>query len=169
MFDHPVLGIDPGTASVGMAIVEGTPARPTVRWCTTLRTPAGMAIGARLQRIYAGVREALDTNGAGAVALERLMWGRNTNSAMEVSRASGVIVLAAADAGLNVEEYAPLEVKMAVTGVGNASKEQVRRGLAQILGADAVPKEPDAADAVAVALCHLQQSGLRRAVRESVS
>jgi crossover junction endodeoxyribonuclease RuvC len=97
------------------------------------------------------------------------MWGRNTNSAMEVSRASGVIVLAAADAGLNVEEYAPLEVKMAVTGVGNASKEQVRRGLAQILGADAVPKEPDAADAVAVALCHLQQSGLRRAVRESVS
>jgi crossover junction endodeoxyribonuclease RuvC len=102
------------------------------------------------------------------MAIERLMWGRNTESAMGVARASGVIVLAAAEAGIPVEEYAPLEVKMAVTGVGNASKDQVRRALALILGSVAVPADPDAADAVAVALCHLQQSRLRRLTREAV-
>ena len=92
------------------------------------------------------------------------MWGRNAPSAMEVARASGVIVLAAAQAGVQVEEYAPLEVKMAVTGVGNAPKEVVRRALVRLLGVDGVPAEPDAADAVAVAVCHLQQARLRRGI-----
>jgi crossover junction endodeoxyribonuclease RuvC len=80
---------------------------------------------------------------------------------MEVARASGAVMVAAAEAGLSVEEYAPLEVKMAVTGVGNAPKAQLRRALGLILGASAVPDEPDAADAVAVAVCHLYQSRLR--------
>jgi crossover junction endodeoxyribonuclease RuvC len=101
------------------------------------------------------------------MAIERLMWGRNTGSAMEVARASGVILLAAADAGIPVEEYAPLEVKMAVTGVGNASKEQVRRSLVRVLAASGVPEEPNAADAVAVAVCHLQQARFRRLTREA--
>ena len=100
-----------------------------------------------------------------ALAVERLLWGRNTGSAMHVARASGVVMLAAAQAGVPVFEYAPLEVKMAVTGVGNASKEQVRKGLSFLLGAAHVPRQPDAADAVAVALCHLQQSPLRRLER----
>ena len=84
---------------------------------------------------------------------------------MDVARASGVILLAAADAGVRVEEYAPLEVKMAVTGVGNATKEQLRRCLVRVLNTDGVPDEPNAADAVAVAVCHLQQSRLRGLVR----
>jgi crossover junction endodeoxyribonuclease RuvC len=164
MFDRVVLGVDPGTASVGVAAVEQTSGSPLVRWATTLRTSPGLVTGERLRRIYAGVREAIREHAAGEVALERLMWGRNTNSAMEVARASGVILLAAADAGVPAREYAPLEVKMAVTGVGNAPKDQVRRALQQILSAQFVPTEPDAADAVAVALCHLQQSKLQRAV-----
>jgi crossover junction endodeoxyribonuclease RuvC len=102
------------------------------------------------------------------VAIERLMWGRNTRSAMEVSRASGVILLAAADAGIPVEEYAPLEVKMAVTGVGNAPKDQVRLALTRVIGAEGVPTDPDAADAVAIAVCHLQQSNLRRLTRAAL-
>jgi crossover junction endodeoxyribonuclease RuvC len=100
-----------------------------------------------------------------SVAVERLMWGRNTRSAMDVARASGVILLAAAEAGLEVEEYAPLEVKMSVTGQGNAPKEQVRRALAALVGAAGVPTQPDAADAVAVAVCHLGQSRLRALTR----
>ena len=96
------------------------------------------------------------------------MWGKNIGSAMQVARASGAIMVAAAEAGIPVEEYAPLEVKMAVTGVGNAAKEQVRRGLGLLLGSGAVPDDADAADAVAVALCHLQQSRLRRLTREAV-
>jgi crossover junction endodeoxyribonuclease RuvC len=111
--------------------------------------------------IYQAVREAIAEQGAGAVAVERVMWGKNVGIAMSVARATGVILLAAADAGLDANEYAPLEVKMAVTGMGNAGKDQVRRSLERIHGLADVPAQPDAADAVAVAVCHLQQSGLR--------
>jgi crossover junction endodeoxyribonuclease RuvC len=85
-------------------------------------------------------------------------------SAMSVARASGVILLAAAEAGLEAFEYAPLEVKMAVTGDGRAGKSEVRRALARLHGVADLPKEPDAADAVAVAVCHLQQSRAFRQV-----
>ena len=77
-------------------------------------------------------------------------------------------MLAAAEAGVHVEEYAPLEVKMAVTGVGNATKEAVRRGLVRLIGVEGVPEDPDAADATAVAVCHLQQSRLRMLTREAI-
>jgi crossover junction endodeoxyribonuclease RuvC len=164
MFEDVVLGVDPGTAAVGLASVCKQGGRLVVTWAETLRTPSGLATGLRLRRVYEGVRAAIAERRPGAVAMERLMWGRNIGSAMEVARASGVILLAAADAGVPVEEYAPLEVKMAVTGVGNASKDQVRRGLVRVLSAEGVPDEPDAADAVAIAVCHLQQSRLRRAV-----
>jgi crossover junction endodeoxyribonuclease RuvC len=168
MFDGLVLGVDPGTAAVGLAVVgRSQNGRGSVAWASTLRTPAGQAAASRLRRLYQGVREAIAEHGPSVMAIERLMWGRNTQSAMEVARASGAIVLAAAEAGIPVEEYAPLEVKMAITGVGNASKEQVRRALGLILGPAEVPPDPDAADAVAVALCHLQQSRLRRLTREA--
>ena len=107
------------------------------------------------------MEEVISEQRPAAVAVERLMWGRNAGSAMEVARASGVIVLAAAQAGIPVEEYAPLEVKMAVTGVGNAPKDVVRQSLGRLMGLDPVPSDADAADAAAVALCHLQQSRLR--------
>jgi crossover junction endodeoxyribonuclease RuvC len=82
-----------------------------------------------------------------------------------VARATGVVLLAASEAGLAVEEYGPLEVKMAVTGQGNADKAQVRDALARLHGLADVPTQPDAADAVAVALCHLTQSRLRGVAR----
>jgi crossover junction endodeoxyribonuclease RuvC len=126
-----------------------------------------MAGPERLQMIYRAVGEAIVVYRPNALALERLMWGKNIGSAMEVARASGAVLVAAAEAGVPVEEYAPLEVKMAVTGAGNASKDQVRKGLGMLLGPDAVPREPDAADAVAVALCHLRQSRMRALVREA--
>jgi crossover junction endodeoxyribonuclease RuvC len=130
-------------------------------WAQTVRTTPRSPAAERLLIISRAVREALATYRPEGVAVERLMWNRNVGSAMEVARASGAIMLAAAEAGIAVAEYGPLEVKMAVTGSGNASKEQVRRGLALLLGAGNVPTQPDAADAVAVALCHLQQSRLR--------
>ena len=168
MFDSLVLGVDPGTGSVGLAVVERGTGRPTVSWAATLSTPPAAAPEERLARIHTVVGEALAEHHPEALAIERLLWGRNTGSAMHVARASGVVMLAAAEAGVPVYEYAPLEVKMAVTGVGNAPKEQVRRALVRVLGARGVPDEPDAADAVAVAVCHLQQARLRRAAREAV-
>lgn len=163
MFEQTVLGVDPGTASVGVAVVARSAASVEVRWTATVRTGPGAA-PQRLLAIHDRIRQVIDEHRPDAMAVERLMWGRNTRSAMEVARASGVIVLAAAQAGIPVEEYAPLEVKMAVTGVGNAPKETVRSALARLIGVRGVPSEPDAADAVAVAVCHLQQARMRRLV-----
>jgi crossover junction endodeoxyribonuclease RuvC len=160
-----VLGVDPGLAVTGLAVLGRTAARPEITWTGTVRTPAGLAEASRLRRLYEAVAEAIREHRVDAVAVERVMWGRNVGSAMSVARATGVILLAADQAGIPVEEYAPLEVKMAVTGVGNASKEVLRRSLTRVHGLSPVPTEPDAADALAVAFCHLQQSRLRKAAR----
>ena len=168
MFDSSVLGVDPGTAAVGLAVVDSAGPKPSVRWAATFRTPAGLAAHDRLRRIHGAVCQAIEDHRPEAMAIERLMWGRNTQSAMDVSRATGVILLAAAQAGLSVEEYPPLQVKMAVTGIGNAPKEAVRRSLTRVFGMEGVPSEPDAADAVAVAVCHLQQARMRRLTRPAV-
>jgi crossover junction endodeoxyribonuclease RuvC len=168
MFDSSVLGVDPGTAAVGMAVVQSAGRRPSVKWATTNRTPAGLSASDRLRRIHRAVREAIEEHQPSVMAVERLMWGRNTQSAMVVARATGVILLAAAEAGLEVEEYPPLQVKMSVAGVGDASKETIRRSLTRVFGMQGVPDEPDAADAVAVAVCHLQHARLRRLTREAV-
>jgi crossover junction endodeoxyribonuclease RuvC len=169
MFDRVILGVDPGTRALGLACVgaERGAKRPSVIWWETVRTSPSLEPAERLRRLSVAVREAIARHRPEALALERLMWGRNAGSAMDVARASGAVMVAAAEAGVPVHEYAPLEVKMAVTGVGNASKEQVRRGLGLLLGPAAVPDEPDAADALAAALCHLQQSRLRTLVREA--
>jgi crossover junction endodeoxyribonuclease RuvC len=167
MFEQVVLGVDPGTGAVGLACVAGNASRVRLTWSCTVRTRSSLPGPERLHRIYLAIGEAIQAYRPDAVALERLMWGKNIGSAMEVARASGAVMVAAAEAGVRVEEYAPLEVKMAVTGAGNASKEQVRRGLTLLLGQGAVPTEPDAADAVAVALCHLRQSRMREIVREA--
>jgi crossover junction endodeoxyribonuclease RuvC len=165
VFDSVVLGVDPGFASVGLAIVVRERPRTTVVWSETVRTAAGQDEAVRLRRVYEAVRAAIVGFRPGALALERVMWGQNRTSALSVARATGVIMLAGADAGIPVEEYAPLEVKMATTGIGNADKEQVRSALIRTLKVDGVPNQADAADAVAVAVCHLQQAALRRAGR----
>jgi crossover junction endodeoxyribonuclease RuvC len=165
MFDGVVLGVDPGTAAVGLAVVEAAGSRARLAWAGTVRTPPGLNPAERLLRVHGAVTEAIAAHRPSVMAVERLMWGRNAGSGMEVARASGVIVLAAAEARVAVEEYAPLEVKMAVTGVGNAPKDVVRRSLGRLVGLDVVPTDADAADAAAVAVCHLQQSKLRSLAR----
>ena len=167
MFERTVLGVDPGTAAVGLAVVEGSAREQRVAWAATVRTPTGLPPAERLRRLHTKVVEVIQTHRPEAVALEALMWGQNRQSAMQVARATGVILLAAAQARLPVEEYAPLQVKMAVTGVGNAPKDAVRRAL-RIIGIRGVPDELDAADAVATAVCHLQHSRLPKARQEIV-
>jgi crossover junction endodeoxyribonuclease RuvC len=162
MFDRLVIGVDPGMASTGLAVVGATSASRTVVMATTIRTPAGAPEAQRVLILHRAVEAAIEEHGPEAVAVESLMWGKNAGSAMAVSRASGVILLAAAERGIPVHEYAPLEVKMAVTGNGAAAKQDVRRALDRLHGLADVPTQPDAADAVAVALCHLQQSRILR-------
>ena len=166
MFDRLVIGIDPGMASTGLAVVSGRPTGGAgVMAAVTVRTRAGAPEPDRLRTLFHTTLAAIDRHRPGAIAVERLMWGRNVTSAMGVARATGVVLLAAAEAGLPVFEYAPLEVKLAVAGNGSAGKPEVRRALERLHGVADLPAEPDAADAVAVGLCHLHQS---RALREAV-
>jgi len=162
MFERPVLGIDPGLARTGLAVLEKRDRRPVIVWTDTAVTPAGMDEAERLRLIAAAVRDAIRAYQPASVAVERVMFGSNKVSALSVARATGVAMLVAAEAGLQVEEYVPLEVKSAVTGLGTADKEQVHRALVRVHGLRDVPRQPDAADAVAVALCHLTQVRMRR-------
>jgi crossover junction endodeoxyribonuclease RuvC len=130
-----------------------------------VRTASSLAEPARLRAIHQAVSAAIAEHRPDSVAVERLAWNKNQVSALHVARATGVVLLAAAEAGLEVDEYGPLEVKMAITGQGNADKAQVRDALSRFHGLPNVPAEPDAADAVAVALCHLTQARLKRAAR----
>lgn len=165
MFDSCVLGVDPGLSTLGLAAVAREGRRPELRFATTVRTPRDLAEPARLRRIHQAVSAAIAEQAATAVAIERVAWNTNQVSALQVARATGVVLLAAAEAGLPVEEYGPLEVKMAITGQGNADKARVRDALARFHGLRDVPSQPDAADAVAVALCDLLQTPLKRATR----
>ena len=161
MFDGPILGVDPGLATVGLAVLTRTPSGLSANWSATLRTPSDMDEAERLQRVHRAVVRAIEVHQPTEVAIERLAWNRNVTSAMAVARASGVILLAAASAGLRVSEYGSLEVKMAATGDGAASKAQVRDALRRFHKIDGIPDQADAADAVAIALCHLTGARLR--------
>jgi crossover junction endodeoxyribonuclease RuvC len=165
VFDSCVLGVDPGLTKLGLAVVGPRGRRPELAFVETVRTASDLAEPERLRIIHDAIRDAIAEHRPESVAVERVMWNTNQRSALHVARATGVVLLAAAEAGLPVEEYGPLEVKMAVTGQGNADKAQVRDALARLHGLRDVPTQADAADAVAVALCHLAQSRLRRAAR----
>ena len=165
MFEGCVLGVDPGLGAAGLAALGAVHGQLHLSWSETVHTPPELPEAGRLRALHEAVRNAIAEHRPAAVAVERLMWGRNTTSAFGVARASGVVLLAAAQAGVPVEEYAPLEVKMAITGIGNAEKDRVRAALIRAHRVVGVPEQADAADAVAVALCHLHQSRLRRATR----
>lgn len=162
MFETRVLGVDPGVASLGLAVVLGNGRAAGLVWSGTVRTSPGGQDAERLRRICEAIRETIAAHDPAAVAIERLAWNRNQVSAIAVARATGAIMVAAAESGLPVAEYGPNEVKIAVTGMGNADKEQVRRALAKVHGLKAVPDQADAADAVAVALTHLVGSRIGR-------
>jgi crossover junction endodeoxyribonuclease RuvC len=165
MFEPCVLGVDPGMASVGIAAVGRRDRRPVLLGADTIRTAPALAEAARLRVIHERVREAIAEHHPSSISVERVAWNTNQVSALRVARATGVILLAAAEAGLEVDEYGPLEVKKAITGQGTATKAQVREALRRLHGLRDVPSEPDAADAVAVAVCHLTQTSLKRAAR----
>jgi crossover junction endodeoxyribonuclease RuvC len=162
VFDSCVLGVDPGVLALGLAAVAGHERKPVLVFADTVRTASELPDAERLRLLHDAVAGAISTHRPGSVAIERIAWNKNQVSAMIVARATGVILLAAAEAGLEVEEYGSLEVKMAVSGQGNADKAQVRLALERFHGLKGLPDQPDAVDAAAVALCHLTQARLRK-------
>jgi len=165
MFDSIVLGVDPGVARLGLAALARRGRTTTLLWADTVRTGPGTEEPDRLLALVRSVRAAIATHDPGVVALERVAFNRNAVSALGVARATGAILVVAAESGLGVAEYSPTEVKSAVTGMGHADKAQILWALERVHGLRGLPAQPDAADAAAVALTHLAAAGLRGAMR----
>ena len=162
-----ILGIDPGTATTGYGVVEDVDGSLKSLACGTIRTPAGQPLPQRLQSIYQGICELVAEWEPSAAAVEELFFSRNVRTAMSVGHARGVILLALAEAGLPIAEYTPLAIKQAVTGYGSADKAQMQDMVRMLLGLSEKPKPDDAADALAVAICHLNSAGLENRLNAS--
>ncbi|MFT4260133.1 crossover junction endodeoxyribonuclease RuvC [Microbacterium sp.] len=155
-----VLGIDPGLTRCGVGIVDVDRARRgSLVHVGVIRTPVDEPIGERLAQIAAGIREAISVHAPDAVAVERVFAQQNSHTVMGTAQASGIALLIAAEAGLPAATHTPSEVKAAVTGYGSADKRQVQAMIARILRLDAPPQPADAADALAIALCHAWRRG----------
>jgi crossover junction endodeoxyribonuclease RuvC len=159
-----VLGIDPGTASTGYAVVSASGSRLCALSCGVLQTRAGVALERRLAQIHAGVGELVDLHRPAAVAIEELYFGTNARTAFAVGQARGVVLLAAGQRQVPTRSYTPQQVKSAVCGHGGASKEQVGAMVARLLALPAPPQPDHAADALAVAICELNRASLARAL-----
>ena len=160
------LGIDPGTAIMGYGLVEGgaLDSREDLRLIEygALRTPANTPLVERLPMLYTGLMELFGEYKPDAFAIEELFFNKNVRTALSVGHARGVAILAAAHAGASVGEYTPLQVKQAVVGYGRATKEQVQSMVKILLHMDHVPQPDDAADALAVAICHIHSRAYER-------
>lgn len=160
-----VMGIDPGLTRTGYAVVEEVSGRPRALACGTIRAEGGRSVPEQLAALHAGLRAAIEQHRPDAVAVERLFMNANRRTATRVGQASGIALLAAAEGAVEIFEYSPSEVKRAVVGVGTASKDQIGYMVRAILGKDVRPDSADAADALALAICHLNGHRARAAVR----
>ena len=152
-----ILGIDPGYAIVGYGVLDTNGMKPISYG--VIRTEANLPIEQRLCEIYDNMTELLSTFRPDHVAIEKLYFNTNEKTAINVSQARGVIVLACVKCGVSVYEYTPLQVKMSVVGYGRAEKQQIMDMTKRLLGLKKIPKPDDAADALAIALCHANTTG----------
>ncbi|MBC7242182.1 MAG: crossover junction endodeoxyribonuclease RuvC [Anaerolineae bacterium] len=149
-----VLGIDPGTAITGYGVVEERAGELSLVECGVIRTSPDAGLPARLKEIYQAVQGLIARSAPAAVAIEALFFNTNVRTAFAVGQARGVCLLAAAQAHLPVYEYTPLQVKQAVVGYGRAEKQQIQEMVRLMLRLEDIPRPDDAADAVAIAICH---------------
>ena len=153
-----ILGIDPGYGITGFGLIEVGRGSQQLIHCGAITTPAGMDFSARLEIIYEDMRQLLEKAKPEAVAIEELFFGQNVTTGIGVAQSRGVILLAIRQAGIPVFSYKPMQVKQAVVGYGNATKHQVQDMTKRLLRLEKLPKPDDAADAIAIALCHARSS-----------
>ncbi len=156
-----VLGLDPGIAIMGYGLVRETSQFGAVGDFEmveygAITSPAGMPLARRLLSLYAQLNELLARYNPAEVVVEELFFNKNTTTAIAVGQARGVAMLAAASHDLKVQEYTPLQVKQSLTGYGRATKDQIQLMVRMLLNLDFIPKPDDAADALALAICHLR-------------
>lgn len=163
-----VLGIDPGMAILGYGLVEQDGHSLKVIDYGVVNTPADMDTPHRLVTIFDAVCQLIDCYAPQAVAVEELFFNKNAKTALAIGHARGVAVLAAALKGLDVYEYTPLQVKQAVAGYGRATKQQVQQMVRMLLHLPEVPRPDDAADALAVSICHIHSEALENKLKKAV-
>ncbi len=154
-----ILGIDPGYAIVGYGIVDYEANHFKVVDFGAVTTQAHTPFDLRLQTIYNGLSCLIEKYKPDAMSIEKLYFNTNTTTAIDVAQARGAIVLAAAQGGLDISEYTPLQVKQSVVGYGRAEKKQVQEMTRLMLNLQSVPKPDDTADALALAICHAHSAG----------
>jgi crossover junction endodeoxyribonuclease RuvC len=162
-----VLGIDPGLANTGYGVVARRDGRLVALDGGVIRTREGIGEELRLADIHAGVQALIEEHGPAAVALEQLYFGQNVRTAFAVGQARGAAMLAAGQRGISCTSYTPQQVKAAVCGNGRAGKDQVGRMVGALLGLGEAPCPDHAADALAVAVCHVNCAPLARALAEA--
>ncbi|MFD8751099.1 crossover junction endodeoxyribonuclease RuvC [Kitasatospora sp. NPDC059577] len=164
-----VLGVDPGLTRCGVGVVEGAPGRPLrMAGVGVVRTPADAEIGQRLLLVEQGIEAWLDEHRPDLVAVERVFAQHNVRTVMGTAQASAVAMLCATRRGIPVTLHTPSEVKAAVTGSGRADKAQVTAMVQRLLRLDAPPKPADAADALALAICHIWRGGATNRLEAAV-
>ena len=149
-----IIGIDPGYAIVGIGVVEYVGNKFRTLGYNAITTPAGMPTVERLKKIYTEMTMYIDKYKPDAVAIEELFFNSNQKTAINVAQARGVLLVAVANKNVPISEYTPLQVKQSVTGYGRADKKQIQSMVKMILGLNVIPKPDDAADALALAICH---------------
>lgn len=164
-----VLGIDPGLSRCGYGIVAARTGGPQLVACGVLRTPPSSPVPHRLAELQADVRALLREHQPAVLAIERVLFQVNVRTAIPTAQAAGVAMTEGIVAGCEVVEYSPNQVKQAVAGVGQATKDQMERMVQTLLGIQQPLRPVDAADAVAIALCHLAHAPMRRRVTASTA
>ncbi len=149
-----ILGIDPGTAITGFGVIDQQKGEIILLGAGVIRTPAKQALDLRLLTIFNELNTLIQEFKPSQIAVEQLYFAKNVTTAMSVSHARGVVLLLGAQFGLELAEYTPLQVKQAITGYGKADKRQVQEMVKTILNLKSIPKPDDAADAIAIAICH---------------
>lgn len=166
-----ILGIDPGIATVGFAILDFEKNQYKLLQCGVISTPAHTNLSTRLSQIYEDLNQLIEIYKPEAVSVEELFFNTNITTGIAVAHGRGVILLACEHAGMKIYEYTPLQVKQSVVGYGRAEKKQVMDMVKRICNLKSVPRPDDAADAVALAICHARSSTslLNRGEREECS
>ena len=149
-----IIGIDPGYAIVGIGVIEYIGNKFRTLEYNAITTPAGMPTVERLKKIYTEMTMYVEKYNPDAVAIEELFFNSNQKTAINVAQARGVLLVAVANKNIPIYEYTPLQVKQAVTGYGRADKKQIQTMVKMLLGLNAIPKPDDAADGLALAICH---------------
>ena len=153
-----ILGIDPGVATIGFGVIDFSGREYKLVNCGVITTPAHTMLSARLEQIYDDMCQLLELFKPDAVSIEDLFFNTNITTGIAVAHGRGVLLLACRKAGVAIYEYTPLQVKQAVVGYGRAEKKQVMDMVRRICALPSPPKPDDAADAVALALCHARSS-----------